>query len=974
MTSAAQDAIARPALSRCLNNAAILSGSSHAMLPSVPTSVKPASFTEILLVRLDQIESYGPVVQQNMQHDNLSTTSLAHSISPSPGVEPATTIASAVDHVKTRYVRACLSCLESIWHALGADPSLSVDGVKDRASIETLVPIIICWGMAPSLDPFASKKIQQRFKLPKDASITNAGAPKAPLEKTLFGECLTTIMRILLSDYTCYPVDLLRRRYLAAGLLCAIAVQTGTTIDAQKVDSESTNGHVSERLSAIVIDEKPCLGVAESKGLIQDCFLKLGTRLCMDVLLSLLTRLSPGPPCPSWLASTVGSYLSTLILSPGGVQSLLSLLLPVNSSDGEIVSVSITQLEQVSKLLLTPSTGISKHSYFVNLSSQLQSISENDTIVSKSAVLAANFTISQFVSKHPKLGKKYFIDPMMEPIMRFYLIGSQRDIKVGIISTDVQITATVDSLAQLIAGNEPSQSLMQSISAAIPVMYYMLEKAVRSKLALRTSLTQIIDTYFKLSDTVDVVQTLYAICIGQSEQEFAMMACSDNGAIEFVAPGSGDFVCETDGSLLVDSMEFCKYVQELERPTVIGELFIRILEGSLLAKRVHEDSDKDPVSDINIGLTSVISNQELINMRHAAMVIAMMNQFGDTLLQNTNQILKFIKTTLIESELDSISLALTLLKEIFSNDVLNLDAEGKHTAVEIKIILHTLTLHENETVRAMSQGARIAIMAQTGTPLSATAEHDTLAHKQNTDFRNALKELGDPLLPLRAHGMSVLRRLVLESAPVARENLDSVITIFLDMVEDPDSFIYLNAIKGLSALTDKHASETLARISQRYTDKTGIDMDYRLRIGEVLMQTIQRCGQVFPKHATEVLPGLLLVMRDTEKEMRSSALSLLSRVAEVAPLSLLPLIEQISDYIVTALQLEPEAEARRGSVVVIISLIRALGHKAIQMLPMRIIQRLRRQLEISSHSERDELTRHHAQLALEDITTILSIS
>ncbi|KAH6597163.1 hypothetical protein BASA61_003226 [Batrachochytrium salamandrivorans] len=917
MTSAAQDAIARPALSRCLNNAAILSGSSHAMLPSVPTSVKPASFTEILLVRLDQIESYGPVVQQNMQHDNLSTTSLAHSISPSPGVEPATTIASAVDHVKTRYVRACLSCLESIWHALGADPSLSVDGVKDRASIETLVPIIICWGMAPSLDPFASKKIQQRFKLPKDASITNAGAPKAPLEKTLFGECLTTIMRILLSDYTCYPVDLLRRRYLAAGLLCAIAVQTGTTIDAHKVDSESTNGHVSERLSAIVIDEKPCLGVAESKGLIQDCFL---------------------------------------------------------NNDGEIVSVSITQLEQVSKLLLTPSTGISKHSYFVNLSSQLQSISENDTIVSKSAVLAANFTISQFVSKHPKLGKKYFIDPMMEPIMRFYLIGSQRDIKVGIISTDVQITATVDSLAQLIAGNEPSQSLMQSISAAIPVMYYMLEKAVRSKLALRTSLTQIIDTYFKLSDTVDVVQTLYAICIGQSEQEFAMMACSDNGAIEFVAPGSGDFVCETDGSLLVDSMEFCKYVQELERPTVIGELFIRILEGSLLAKRVHEDSDKDPVSDINIGLTSVISNQELINMRHAAMVIAMMNQFGDTLLQNTNQILKFIKTTLIESELDSISLALTLLKEIFSNDVLNLDAEGKHTAVEIKIILHTLTLHENETVRAMSQGARIAIMAQTGTPLSATAEHDTLAHKQNTDFRNALKELGDPLLPLRAHGMSVLRRLVLESAPVARENLDSVITIFLDMVEDPDSFIYLNAIKGLSALTDKHASETLARISQRYTDKTGIDMDYRLRIGEVLMQTIQRCGQVFPKHAAEVLPGLLLVMRDTEKEMRSSALSLLSRVAEVAPLSLLPLIEQISDYIVTALQLEPEAEARRGSVVVIISLIRALGHKAIQMLPMRIIQRLRRQLEISSHSERDELTRHHAQLALEDITTILSIS
>lgn len=61
------------------------------------------------------------------------------------------------------------------------------------------------------------------------------------------------------------------------------------------------------------------------------------------------------------------------------------------------------------------------------------------------------------------------------------------------------------------------------------------------------------------------------------------------------------------------------------------------------------------------------------------------------------------------------------------------------------------------------------------------------------------------------------------------------------------SFIYLNSVKGLSALTDKYPRTSLKRIVSRYKDQN-YSLDYRLRIGEVLMQTIQRSGSTFAKY------------------------------------------------------------------------------------------------------------------------------
>lgn len=228
--------------------------------------------------------------------------------------------------------------------------------------------------------------------------------------------------------------------------------------------------------------------------------------------------------------------------------------------------------------------------------------------------------------------------------------------------------------------------------------------------------------------------------------------------------------------------------------------------------------------------------------------------------------------------------------------------------VEIKGLVQGLLINEDESLQQIAKTARILLLRQSPSKPGMSVA-PTAAFLER--FQSALKDLRHELLPVRAHGMFVLRQMILEKNEIIKEHLDSVIGIFLDCIEDEDSFIYLNAIKGVTALTDVFPDQTIAQFVLRYMNQ-GLALDYRLRIGEALQQTIQRWGEAFPKHADIILPGVMNVLNDTLVEMRMSSLSLLSKIAEVDALSLIKVISQIVEYLLSLLQMEKQVETRRG--------------------------------------------------------------
>lgn len=248
----------------------------------------------------------------------------------------------------------------------------------------------------------------------------------------------------------------------------------------------------------------------------------------------------------------------------------------------------------------------------------------------------------------------------------------------------------------------------------------------------------------------------------------------------------------------------------MDAPEVVGELFIYLIDSNII---------------------QIETSPETATF-YASIVLCMMQTFGDMIFKNKLQVLKFVKSQLLDSDDGALALGLTLLKQLVSD---NTSGEIELVLKDIRIILQTLLVHSSEEIRTLAREARMKCID--------CGYRDESRVDSERFFRESLLELRDELLPIRAHGMSKLKQLVLSSDPVATENLDSILMIFLDLLDDADSFIYLNAVKGLNALGEMYHKRVMNHIATRYEDES-FSVEYRLRLGEAFLQIIQKFGKL----------------------------------------------------------------------------------------------------------------------------------
>jgi len=81
--------------------------------------------------------------------------------------------------------------------------------------------------------------------------------------------------------------------------------------------------------------------------------------------------------------------------------------------------------------------------------------------------------------------------------------------------------------------------------------------------------------------------------------------------------------------------------------------------------------------------------------------------------------------------------------------------------------------------------------------------------------------------------------------------------LFMQAVQDDDSYIFLNAVQGLATLANSFGADVMRALVRVYGDGlqgvgvgalTQQEVDVRLRIGEALGQVIRRCGDTLPRH------------------------------------------------------------------------------------------------------------------------------
>lgn len=273
-------------------------------------------------------------------------------------------------------------------------------------------------------------------------------------------------------------------------------------------------------------------------------------------------------------------------------------------------------------------------------------------------------------------------------------------------------------------------------------------------------------------------------------------------------------------------------------PTILGKptqiiSFANNIVQDHVERLFKKDKQQDKPKSSSMDFTNIVSQQDLEAMEDAAHD----EQFS------------------VEDDFESLVLAINLIRAVLhENDELSDQAIQllKASVAPLKQLEKYPFELVQESVNEVLLAITSYLSAQTMSGMKQTSGTSLEASKEK--YRDAMKSLQDDLLPIRAHGMGMLKEMALAKDPLVSsgDGLDQLLDIFVRLVQDEDSYIYLNAVKGLSAMTDAYGNQIIKKLGDIYCDDKQ-KLDNRLRIGEALLQTIQRCGDALGKYGTMMI-------------------------------------------------------------------------------------------------------------------------
>lgn len=437
----------------------------------------------------------------------------------------------------------------------------------------------------------------------------------------------------------------------------------------------------------------------------------------------------------------------------------------------------------------------------------------------------------------------------------------------------------------------------------------------------------------------------------------------------------GDAVYRVGPNGLVELVAREKKQQLLEEQ-VRG--FIQLLDGNCtLFVQLLEQLDEDLVEALFVAVFRrwlKKSDSPFAVLLDVRLLEAVAQRFKDKLAQTPFRVLELVLEYLEnpededdgeDSDDEDESLSDTVL-ELLSAIISETNPAELDSRCMAKLTLIRALLKKNTNKAAQALGTRIGVLLD-----GETAPRDENENERR-QLARAITNLNDPLVPIRAHGLYILRQLVESHSTVV--DLDFAVKLHLVQLKDPDAFIYLNVIKGFESLLEWDANAVLPLLALIY--KEDGDLDERLRIGEVLLRFVQRKQEAFSGALASLLfdSGVLVVRPDAKQDdrIRMSAMSILGTCCQVNPLGVLKGVRDALDCAVGILQLEPGAEkaiVRRSAIVLIHDLITGTAEHNVAF-PEEYKQKIVTLLRYVYENDSDLMVREHARSVLESVHQI----
>ncbi|XP_022122240.2 transport and Golgi organization protein 6 [Pieris rapae] len=670
--------------------------------------------------------------------------------------------------------------------------------------------------------------------------------------------------------------------------------------------------------------------------LVKNCF----QPLLMKELLVLQNVKEVNPPM--FVKRTVAKEMSRRLISPGGLLSLIRCFIESHNID---TGVEWRKIDMICKIICNKHGNVTETEYLKNICSQLKqifSLNNADYLTTASSCLVSLF------GRYPE---NYDVNCLLKDILQAFdyeSIISQPCDPGTIVLTSQEVNQKVLILHACVC-NTKSDVPFRILSINLKLLLALLMKCSSNN--MKVKLNDIILKILEKIDKEEIYKTVNEVIYDKSRPLHLIVEEYNMGLILKCAKDV-NIPMEEKISILMDLFK------NSESKIVTEHLFtsfLQLLIDQLESKRNQSllMLEKDPI---------------LLTEQHEkyAGILLLLSEASSTqkatkmLKTNPSIAIDFVENLLIIDKVsdECVTIALALL-----NSVLTSNEEFGHRLIHLIPTIEKLSMRNNDN----------SILCQE--LLSSIKSFP----KSDSAYDKALSNVFDELLPVRAHGIMELRKLIDAGDTETISKRHYLFCLFQEQLKDLDSYVYLSAINGIASLASHCTEDVLGVLCKEFLQVSteNIEMsennkaDLRMKIGDIVVKVTKQLGELAIKHKTILLNTFLCGCRDEDPLIRASALSNLAEIALVLHYRIGTIIYEILICIWSIIESDDAIECRRAAVMVISSLLKGLGRDTLIELKENLVPIYRGLNKLYKNENEDSIVRLHSQIALEELNDIV---
>uniref|UniRef100_A0A182W9Q9 RNA polymerase II assembly factor Rtp1 C-terminal domain-containing protein n=1 Tax=Anopheles minimus TaxID=112268 RepID=A0A182W9Q9_9DIPT len=231
--------------------------------------------------------------------------------------------------------------------------------------------------------------------------------------------------------------------------------------------------------------------------------------------------------------------------------------------------------------------------------------------------------------------------------------------------------------------------------------------------------------------------------------------------------------------------------------------------------------------------------------------------------------------------------------------------------------------------------------------------------------QNALNLCADQQPYCKVYGTTLLLKLLKERDPETYVQRHKILILALVNLRDEESYAFLNSVRLLVALCDVLEAEVIDALVKEYLNEDN-DTDYRLKIGEATVKTVETLGPMAVRYRDVLLNCFLTSTRNAVDEFRTSSLSNVGSMCRILSYQVHHFFYELFTCIQSIVDTDSYLPARRAAILVLSQLLEGIDNLMDFQEYLLLIYRF---LKHVITTDTDDVTKLQAAVALDHLKT-----